>query len=105
MGLDVVNPSNSKGGTSTDGNSGRRFFSEELVKYLHECVPEKFIKDVLHLHLLLSSILRAVSSQRDIDIENFTENCLEASLLIAERFPWASKYMLTASLVTKMKII
>ena len=87
MPLEQVN--GSKGGTSTDGNSGRRFFSEELIDSIKKCVPSKYIDDVLRLHMLLSSILRIISSTQCVNLELYQDCCQEASLLIAEKFPWA----------------
>ena len=90
MPLDVVNGPNSKGGTSTDGNSGRRFFSEELVSSLKECTNKKYHKNLLRLHLLLSSILRVVSSQKQIHVNKFKEYAMEASLLITRSYSWSN---------------
>lgn len=89
MPLERVSGSNSKGGTSTDGNSGRRFFSEELVESLKKCVPSKYLTDVLRLHLLLSTILRVISSTKLVNFDVLKQYCEEASLIIAEKFPWA----------------
>ncbi|CAL4194646.1 unnamed protein product, partial [Meganyctiphanes norvegica] len=88
MALDVVQQSNSHGGTSTDGNSGRRFFSVECVTSIKLCTKEKYHRSVLHLHLLLSTILRVISSQHQVNISAFDEVCKEASLLIATYFKW-----------------
>ena len=80
MALDVVQKSNSHGGTSTDGNSGRRFFSEECVPAIKKCTKAKYHTSVLRLHLLLSTILRVISSQHQVHIVAFDESCKEASL-------------------------
>ena len=87
MPLDIVNGPNSKGGTSTDGNSGRQFFSEELIESLKKCLDRKFHDDILRLHLLLSSLLRVISCTQQINVELFQTFCREESLLIAEKFP------------------
>ena len=90
MALDVVQKSNSHGGTSTDGNSSRRFFSEECVPAIKKCTKAKYHTSVLRLHLLLSTILRVISSQHQVHIAAFDESCKEASLLIATDFKWAN---------------
>ena len=90
MALDVVQKSNSHGGMSTDGNSGRRFFSEECVPAIKKCTKAKYHTSVLRLHLLLSTILRVISSQHQVHIAAFDESCKEASLLIATDFKWAN---------------
>ena len=88
MALDVVQQSNSHGGTSTDGNSGRRFFSKECVTSIKSCLNEKYHKSVLRLHLLLSTILRVISGTSRVKIVDFDNICKEASLLIATDFKW-----------------
>ena len=89
--LDVVCKGGAKGGTSTDGNQGRRFFSEEVVETLKLCVKEKYVDKVLQLHCLLSVILRVVSSRRFVNLALLESKCLEANLLIAEEYPWTRK--------------
>ena len=88
-GIPLERVNGSKSGTSTDGNSGRRFSSEELIDSIKKCVPSKYIDDVLRLHMLLSSILRIISSTQCVNLELYQDCCQEASLLIAEKFPWA----------------
>ena len=64
MALDIVQQSNFHGGTSTDGNSGRCFFLVKnvllLLNYAYT-LYKKYQKPVLHLHLLVSTIFRAIS--------------------------------------------
>ena len=45
---------------------------------------------MIRLHLLLSSILRVISSQQQVNIEKFIEYSMEVSLLIAQQFSWSS---------------
>ena len=88
MALDIVQQSNSHGGTSTDEKSGCRFFSEECVTFIKLCIDKKYHKSVLHLHLLLSTILRVISGTSRVNIVDFDNICKEASLLIATDFKW-----------------
>ena len=71
MALNIVKQSNSHGGTSTDGNSGRRYFSEECITSIKLCIDKKYHKSVLHLHLLLSTILRVTPGTSRINIVDF----------------------------------
>ena len=89
--LDVVCSDGAKGGISTDGKQGRWFFSEELVEPLKICVSNKYVDDMLNLYCLISTILRVVSSFDLVNVPCFQEKYIEASLLIAEKFPWACK--------------
>ena len=88
MALDIVQQSNSHGGTSLDGNSGCHFFSEECVTSIKLCIDKKYHKSVLHLHLLLSTILRVISGKSLVNIVEFDNIFKEASLLIATDFKW-----------------
>ena len=88
MSLDIVQQSNSHGGTSTDEKSGCRFFSEECVTFIKLCIDKKYHKSVLRLHLLLSTILRVTSGTSRVNIVDFDNICKEASLLIATDFKW-----------------
>ena len=89
MVLDVVCSGGAKGGTSTDGNQGRRFFLHEVVPFIKLCVKERYQNDVLKLHEPISVILRVVSSQHLVNLPLYRDKCLDASLLIARSFPWA----------------
>ena len=64
------------------------FFSAECVTAIKLCTKENYHKSVLRLHLLLSTILRVISSQHRVHILDFDELCKEASLLIATNFKW-----------------
>ena len=88
MALDVFQQFNAHTGTSTDENSGRRYFSSECVTSIKLCINEKYHKPVLCLHLLLSTILRVISGTSQVNIEDFDNICKEASLLIAIDFKW-----------------
>ena len=85
--LDSVSTGGGKGGTTTDGKQGRRFFSEELLPSLQKLTKEKYHKDLLQIHALLSAILRVVSSQQEVNQIVFKENCKTLSLLIAS-YKW-----------------
>ena len=73
--LDVVCTGGAKGGTSTDGKQGRRFFSEELIPTLQRSTKEKYHNDLLQMHSLLSAILRVMSSQQPVNLPVYKENC------------------------------
>lgn len=87
--LDVVCDPGEKGGTSTDGNAGREFFTNKFVETLKVLVKEKYHFDLFNLHENLSTILRIVSCQQMVNIEMFRDLCEETNLLIAEKYPWA----------------
>ena len=71
--LDYVNSAGGKGGTSTDGKQGRRFFSDELKSAIEELLSQPYNqkhKDaMLKLHKQLSIILRIVSCTRKVNID------------------------------------
>ena len=50
MELDVVCSAGAQGGTSTDGNSGRRMFSEEFVPCIREISDHHYTGNLLILH-------------------------------------------------------
>ena len=85
--LDKVD-STGKGGTSTNGNQGRRFFSEEIVVCLRNLVPEQHRDNLLLLHQQVATVLSVVSSNRKIDTSKFKKLCEEASLNLCKNFPW-----------------
>ena len=85
--LDKVD-STGKGGTTTNGNQGRRFFSEEVVVCLRNLVPEQYKDNLLLLHQQVATILSVVSSNRKIDTSKFEKLCEEASLNLCKNFPW-----------------
>lgn len=86
--LDRVNTAGGKGGTSTNGPQGRRFFSEELIDTLKKLMPDKHRENILNLHRQISVILAVVSSTRKVNIERFKELCDETSFNICENFSW-----------------
>ena len=75
-------------GTSTDGNTGRRFFSSELRPVLEELISENYRDNALLLHLQLSSILRIVSCTAKVDIDKYEELTKKTGLNLAVNFPW-----------------
>ena len=85
--LDKVD-SSGKGGTSTNGNQGRRFFSEEVIACLKILVPEQHRDNLLLLHQQVATVLSVVSSSRKIDTSKFKKLCEEASLNLCQNFPW-----------------
>ena len=88
--LEQVSGANEKGGTSTTGEQGRRLFSEESINGVIKCIPEKFHNDVKELHFYLSVILSVVSRKCKVHVDMFTKFCEDASMLIANKFPWVN---------------
>ena len=91
--LDYVNSAGGKGGTSTDGKQGRRFYSDELTPVIGDllCKPSniKHKDNMLKLHKQISIILRIVSCTRKINIEKYEQHCKDTMINIATNFPWA----------------
>ena len=91
--LDYVCSAGGKGGTSTDGKQGRRFFSDELLpvieSLLNKANNQKHKENLMKLHHQLSIILRIVSCTRKIDVQKFAEHCEETMVNIATNFKWA----------------
>ena len=81
--------SGEKGGTSTTGSQGHRFFSEELISSINDLCSPIYKDSMLLLHSQISIILRIVSCQRKIKIDNFQELCNNATLNIITNMPWA----------------
>ena len=90
--LDYVNSAGGKGGTSTDGKQGRRFFTDELIPVIGDLLSsrcnKKHKENVLTLHKQLSVILRIVSCTRKIHLERYERHCKETMMNIAQNFPW-----------------
>ena len=78
-----------KTGTSTTGNQGRRFFSEEVVKTVSELATEKYRSDILKLHKDISVVLRVVSCTKQIDLDKFSNVCNDISEYLTTNFKWA----------------
>ena len=91
--LDYVNSAGGKGGTSTDGKQGRRFYSDELrpviSNLLNTRCNKKHKENMLRLHKQLSIILRIVSCTRKIDVQKYEQHCKETMINIARNFPFA----------------
>ncbi len=90
--LDYVNSAGGKGGTSTDGKQGRRFFTDELITVIDELLSTrcnmKHQENMRTLHKQLSVILRIVSCTRKINLERYERHCKETMMNIAQNFPW-----------------
>ena len=78
----------SKGGGSTDGNTGRRFFSFNALPTILQCVPSKYKDDVHNLHKNLSAALRVISSTSEVNIPLFDNLLKETSLLLSRKYGW-----------------
>ena len=91
--LDYVNSAGGKGGTSTDGKQGRRFYSDELIPVIDDLLSKpsnkKHKDNMLTLHKQLSIILRIVSCTRKINIEKYEQHCKDTMINISKNFPWA----------------
>ena len=81
------------GGTSTDGNAGRRFFSEEILPIFDVLLPKDNQREkkeqVIELHVMISSILRINSCTSPIDVAKYQKLCKDTSLYLAKNFKWA----------------
>ena len=89
--VDRVSGANSKGGTSNDGNTARKFFTETYVDLIADCVDEKYKTVIRNLHKNLSCILRLVSSTEQIDHEKYSSLCKETALMIANELLWVDQ--------------
>ena len=90
--LDYVNPVCAKGGTSTDGKQGRRFFSPQIKPVLEQLLSKtsnkKHKDNIILLHNQLSIILRIISCSSLIDVVKFKAHCEATILNISTNFPW-----------------
>ena len=90
--LDYVCDAGGKGGTSTDGKQGRRFFSDELNPVINDLLlsrsSRKHKDNILQLHKQISIILLIISCTRKIDVKKFDEHYKETMINIASNFPW-----------------
>ena len=87
--LDQCNTAGGKGGTTTNGPQGRRFYSEETINVIERLSDQRYTKQILILHRQISMILRVISCCQKINLTKFQELCKDTSLNIAENFPWA----------------
>ena len=89
--LDRVNTAGGKGGTSTNGPQGRRFFSEEVIETIEKLADQKHKDNLLLLHRQLSTILTVVSSSRNkVELQKFKELCDSTSFNLCDNFPWVT---------------
>ena len=86
--LDRINTAGGKGGTSTNGPQGRRFFSE-VIDSIEKLVDEKHRDSLLLLHHQMSTVLSVVSSCRKVDITKYKHLCDQACINLCQNFPWA----------------
>ena len=77
-----------KGGGSTTGGQGRRFFEEKTLASILLCVDQKYHQIVSSLHKNLSCIMRIISSTEPVDIYAFKLLTQQTNILIASNFPW-----------------
>ena len=84
-----VGNSVAKTGGSTTGQSGREFFTEEFLPAILQRVDDKDKEAVSKLHRNLSTIFRAFSCTKEIDLVKFEQLVQDTSIHIAEKFPWA----------------
>ena len=77
-----------KGGGSTTGGQGRRFFEKKTLASILLCVNEKYHNTVSLLHKNLSCLLRIISSTEPVDTYAFNLLTKKTSLLIASKLPW-----------------
>ena len=85
--LDRINTAGGKGGTSTNGPQGRRFFSEELAGVIGTLAHEKQKDNLVFLHRQLSTILSIVLSSRLVDLTNYKKLCDSLTFNLCDNFP------------------
>ena len=87
-------------GTTTTGNTGRKFFSQKLVPVVEKLIGDEAVRQtVLTLHLKLSIVLRVISSNELINMDEYEKLVKEIGILLAEKFSWAKlNFTLHASL-------
>ena len=85
--LGQVQGSEGHTGTSTTGNSGHQFFSNEVVPAIRNLVDENLLEAVLKVHLNMSCILRVLSSSSYVNIEAFNQLVKETSIFLGDKFP------------------
>ena len=104
--LDQCNKAGGKGGTSTDGPQGRRFFSEELIGSIEKLVDPKHKDNLLLLHRQLSTIQSIMSSTRKVNLVKFRELCDKTSFNLCDNFPWVKvNYTLHGTLHLSVELI
>ena len=86
--LEQVQGSEGHTGTSTTGNSGRSFFSNEVVPAIRNLVDENLLEAVLKVYLNMSCILCVLSSSSYVNIGAFNQLVKETSPFLGEKFPW-----------------
>ena len=86
--LSMVNRSLGKTGGSTDGNSGRRFFSKKSVETILQVIEPQYQDTIITLHKNLSVIFRIMSCTQKVDVEAYRQLTVETSLLIARKLNW-----------------
>lgn len=96
-----------RSGTTTTGNAGRRFFSSELAPTLQELVDDTNTRsDVLSLHRKISAVLRIISCDRKIDLDEYSRLVTKIGVILAEKFSWAKlNFTLHASLHHSAELI
>ena len=87
LNLDQVGGANDKGGTSNDGNQGRRFFKPESRDAIVACVAENYKDTVSILNKNLSVILRVISSTNEVSCQKLEVLTTETSLILAKKLP------------------
>ena len=85
--LKQVQGSEGHTGTSTTGNSGCRFFSNEVVPAIRNLMDENLLEAVLKVHLNMSCILPVLSSCCYINTRAFNQLVKETSISLGEKFP------------------
>ena len=80
-----------KGGGSTDGNTGRRFFNLKSLPGILMWGDEKYQSDLSLLHKNLGVLLRVISSKDQVCIDTYAELVKNTSLLITQSYPYGHK--------------
>ena len=86
----MLTPGGGKGGTSTTGPQGRRFFSdqENIINVISELCTDRHRESLLLLHKQLSVIMRVVTSKRKVDMEKYSQIIYDFNMNVTQNFPW-----------------
>lgn len=88
LGLHIDKPKSGGSGTSNDGNTARCFFRNSTISAEITGIPEELI-------CRCSSILEALNSGYQINVQNFRDYGITTAKKLVEAFPW---YCLPASI-------
>ena len=90
--LDRLNKGGNTGSTTT-GNAGRHFFTNEITQILEDLLVEagvpEHVEAVKYIHIRMSVLVRIIASNRNVDLAKYNKLVVELHTKLAEYFPWA----------------